>query len=123
MANKNHQRDRGSHRKKTQFAAIEKRGQIKDKYPQHLHVKVFLYKTNATHIHCVAVAVAASKLRLALDFNELAKKNDATVHNGLHLLFQMHIQVKKQIKIITSHSRIINYCIFFLVERVPFVVL
>lgn len=40
-----------------QYAAIEKRGQIKDKYPQHLHVEIFFvrFRMNATHIRCGSI--------------------------------------------------------------------
>lgn len=89
-----------------QYAAIEKRGQIKDKYPQHLHVEIFFHSfQNECDTYSLWQHPRLLGLTLALDFNELCKNkkiNDATILNEPALPFfcsffpQMRIRREKK---------------------------
>lgn len=63
-----------------QYAAIEKRGQIKDKYPQHLHVEIFFHSfQNECDTYSLWQHPRLLGLTLALDFNELCKNKKKTM--------------------------------------------
>lgn len=96
-----------------QYAAIEKRGQIKDKYPQHLHVEIFFHSfQNECDTYSLWQHPRLLGLTLALDFNELCKNKKKTMRRywtSLHCHFFAPFSLKcaygekkKQIKIITS---------------------